>query len=78
MVMLHKDGYWWRTKCRWCGKYFLTRRAHAATCSSLCRQRLKRNGGIGQWPVFRESLGYMLAGNFVKGKMGECLKEKEV
>jgi hypothetical protein len=77
MAMLTKDGYHWRIKCAWCGRYFITRRAHAATCSGSCRQKLKRAGGVKNFKVLIESLGYMLAGNFVKGKLGECIAPRE-
>lgn len=70
MAVIPTSGSYYRMRCATCGKYMVTRRRHARTCSALCRQQRKR-GRDKSRPEFVEDLGFMHAGATVSGKLSE-------
>jgi len=74
MAVIPNPGYYWRTRCGFCGVHFIGRRSHAVTCGATCRQAMKREGRA-LWPHKPEYLGFMKQGQVVKGKLGERLVE---
>ena len=77
MATIPYSGYYFRTRCANCRKYFLHNNPSAATCSSNCRQRRCRaSGAMPSYP--RETLGWLKKGKKVQGKLSEKVKEKAV
>jgi hypothetical protein len=70
MCRIPTPGYYYRTRCVTCRKYFVSRRPHARTCSSACRKRRQREN-IPDPGKFVEYLGYFKAGQVISGKLGE-------
>jgi hypothetical protein len=77
MATIPYTGLYFRTRCANCRTYFVHNNPSAATCSSSCRQRRCRAAGkLPSYP--RESLGWLLKGGKVKGKLSEKVEAKAV
>jgi len=70
MATIVLQGYYYRTRCVTCRKYFIHRHPRAVTCGALCRQRRCRlDPKRRAYP--RASLGYLLVDDKVSGKLAE-------
>lgn len=74
MALILKDGFYYRTRCCVCRKYFLHRNKRAKTCSTACRQiRCRTKPRPQSYPT--EDLGRKSQGESVSGILSELLKE---
>jgi len=70
MTTIKLSGYYYRTKCCFCRVEVLHRNPRLVTCSSWCRQQRCR-AATEPRPCEKESLGFLLAGQKVRGKLAE-------